>query len=461
MKNRNRMKHTFLLILLAALLTYGYAASAMTYAITSDNSWTSVVGNTDCPACTFNISPGVTFTLDHNGTCATCVFNNGNLNVTQNLTCQGCTFNTETITANNTNFNLQSSTNTFTQSNVTVSGTGFILVTAGLSLTNSQFVFKNSSYLNMDGGPFTASNTDLSFNSNSYFTATTPSITIQNNSEILIGDGTAASTAYMFLNGPTLSIYDNSLIKISNQNNYYQNWGSYTYYSSGGGSTTYSTLSNNINCNQGAVTSYTNSCVMNEVYGCATLNGSGLAACSTLATANIDLAASESSPGTVSLAWTDNTTSPADTYTIERSTGNNSWSSIATVTANSYITSGYHYTDNDAPAGAIDYRIARTDANGVSIYSPVTLVTVTATGALHIGIHPNPATGSRFYITTGGTEELLVNVYTATGQLLYHTALQGQTQYAIQLSSQPLSLSAIIVQTIYRNNTRSFPLLVQ
>jgi len=461
MKNQTRMKKTLLLIILAAALTHGNKASANTYSITSNTDWISVVGNASCWTCTFNITPGVTFTLDYNGTCGTCTFNNGSLSVTQNLTCQGCTFTTETITANSTELNLQSSTNSFNQSAVTVSGTGFILVTAGLSLTNSQFVFNGGSYLNMNGGAFTASNSQITFNLNSYFTATSGPVSLKNNSEILIGDGTYASTAYMFFNGPTLQIYDNSLVKISNQKNYYANWNTYTYYPTSGGSTSISTQSNNLNCNYGAVTGYARSCVMNEVYGCATINGSGLAACSTLATANIDLAASESTPGTVSLAWTDNTAASADTYTIERSTGNNSWSAIATVSANSYTTSDYHYTDNDAPAGAIDYRIARTDANGPTIYSPVTLVTVTAIAGMHIGIHPNPATGSRFYVTTSGTEELLVNVYTTTGQLLYHTALQGQTQYAIQLPSQPLSLSALIVQTIYQNNTRSFPLLVQ
>lgn len=461
MKNRTRMKQTLLLIILAAALMHGNKASANTYTITSNTSWSTVVGNTSCWTCTFNITPGITFTLDYNGTCGTCTFNDGDLNVTQDLTCQGCSFTTDTITANNTELNLQSITNTFTKSFVTVGGTGNILVTAGLSLTNSQFVFNSSSYLNMNGGAFTASNSQLSFNSSSYFTAASGPISVENNSEILIGDGTGSSTAYMFLNGPSLQIYDNSLVKISNQKNFYENWGSYTYYPISGGSTSYSTNSNNLNCNQGAVTGYANSCVTNEVFGCATLNGSGLAACSTLATANIDLAASESTPGTVNLAWTDNSAASADTYTIERSTSNNSWSAIATVSANSYTISDYHYTDNDAPAGAIDYRIARTDANGPTIYSPVTLVTVTAIAGVHIGIHPNPATGSFFYVTTGGTEELLVNVYTTTGQLLYHTALQGQTQYAIQLPSQPLSFSALIVQTIYQNNTRSFPLLVQ
>lgn len=461
MKNRTRMKRTLLLIILTAALLQAHKASANTYTITTSTDWLTVVGSNSCWTCTFNINAGATFTLDYNGTCGTCTFNNGTLSVTQNLTCQACTFNTETITASNIELNLQSNTNNFNNSSVTIGGTGFILVTAGLSLTNSQFVFNNSSYLNMNGGAFTASNSQVTFNSSSYFTATSGPISVENNSEMLIGDGTNNSTAYMHLNGPALQIYDNSMVKISNQKNYYQNGNSYKYFPTSGGSSSISTNGNHLNCNQGAVTGYANSCSNNYVYGCATLNGSGLAACSTLATANIDLTASESAPGTVNLAWSDNTTAPADTYTIERSTGNDSWTTIATVSANSYNTGDYHYTDNDAPAGAIDYRIARTDASGLTIYSPVSVVNGASITGMHLGIHPNPAAGGLFYITTIGTEELLVNVYTTTGQLLYHTDLKGQTQYAIQLPSQPLSLSAVIVQTIYQNNTRSFPLLVR
>ena len=101
------------------------------------------------------------------------------------------------------------------------------------------------------------------------------------------------------------------------------------------------------------------------------------------------------------------------------------------------------------------------DDDGNTAYSSICSVNISAAGNTHISIYPNPASGGRFYITTAGTDQLLVNIYTSTGQLLLHTTLQGQTQYPVQLPSQPLSLSAVVVQTIYQNNTRSFTLLVR
>jgi hypothetical protein len=87
-------------------------------------------------------------------------------------------------------------------------------------------------------------------------------------------------------------------------------------------------------------------------------------------------------------------------------------------------------------------------------------VTLAAAGS-QLSIHPNPAIGGRFYINTPYTGEMVVNVYTSTGQLLLHTSLQGQTQYAIQLPLQSLSLSAVVVQTISQNGNGAFTVLVR
>ena len=116
-----------------------------------------------------------------------------------------------------------------------------------------------------------------------------------------------------------------------------------------------------------------------------------------------------------------------------------------------------HSTDN-TPSAA-DNGAVRTDANGTITYSPISTTTVAAAIA-RIGIHPNPATGGRFYLSTTDADEIVVNVYTSTGQLLLHTALQGQTEYPIQLPTQTLSLSTVFVQVVSHNSTQTFTVLV-
>lgn len=453
-------QYLWLTLLIAVLANNPYEGLATTYSITSNTTWTAVVGSTNCWTCTFNITPGKTFTLNYSGTCGTCTFNNGNLNITQNLTCQGCSFTTDTITASGVVMNLQSTTNTFTNTFLTMSGAGEVEVTAGMSVTNSNFVFTNTSYFFADGGTVTFSNSTVTFKSSSYLLANAGPISLKNNTDLVAGDGTLASTAYLNFNGPTLNIYDNSLIKVSNQNNYYANWGSYTYYPTSGGSTSYSTTSNNLNCNYAGHSGYANSCVTNYVYGCATMNGSGMAACSILAVADLSLTAKESGPTQVALTWTDNESTPADHYSVERSTGNNQWTAIGNVAAHTYVSAEYQFTDEDAPAGMLYYRIERIDADNGTLYSPISTISLSPVNAT-IGIHPNPASGGYFYLSTSSAESIIVNVFTSTGQLLLHTVLQGQTQYPIQLPTQGLSLTAIVVQTIGANTTRSFTVLVR
>jgi hypothetical protein len=84
-----------------------------------------------------------------------------------------------------------------------------------------------------------------------------------------------------------------------------------------------------------------------------------------------------------------------------------------------------------------------------------------AAAAGTIGIYPNPATGHTFFITVPNTEQLTVNIFTVTGQLLSRQSLQGQVQYQLLLPSQLLSGNAVIVQAITTTGKQAFPLLLQ
>jgi len=328
---------------------------------------------------------------------------------------------------------------TFTGTAVTMTGTAKFTAQALTMQTSSSLTMTGTSNLSVTyASTFTGSTANLSGNANLSGT----SMTLGSNSYFQIGDGSITSGAYVNLSS-TFSDDNTSTLAIANNNNYLH-------------STTSAWSTNTISCG-GA--SPQHACATNYLFGCATVTNNHPLACTVLAEASIDLNASESAPGMVALSFTDNGAVATCHYEIQRSAGNDSWTTIGNIEANGYTTK-YDYTDANAPSGRIDYRIERIDEDGKTAFSSIFSVTVTATGNTNIGIHPNPATGGRFYITAASTAEMLVNVYTTTGQLLMHTALQGQTEYPVQLSAQAASLSIVVVQTVSRNTTRSFTVLV-
>ena len=343
---------------------------------------------------------------------------------------------------------LTTSGGSFTASGTTVSSTYAISLTnTPASFTNSTF---NGSGLSTSGSTLALNNTNstitysaqffttqVSLNGSSNLTA--QSLSLQNGTWLAIGNGSTGSNANVDIQYSP-SIDATSTLAIANNNNYLQ-----------------SSISGTGNCG-GA---YPHACASGYVYGCATIKNSGTPVfCTVLTAASINLSAAITTPGQVALSWTDNeTATAADHYTIQRNTGNNEWTNVGTTAAGS-TTGDYYFTDANAPAGSVDYRIQRTDADGNIAYSAVASVTLALAGS-PLSIHPNPAIGGRFYLNTPSTGETVVNVYTSTGQLLLHTSLQGQTQYLIQLPVQGLSLSAVVVQTISQNGNGAFTVLVR
>jgi hypothetical protein len=383
----------------------------------------------------------------------------------QGLTTSGGSFSaaSSTVSASNavslTNTPTTITSSTFSGQSLTTSGGTFkatsstVSITNAISLTNTADTVISSNYsgqsISTSAGTFYANNSTL----NSTYTATfsntqaklvgntsltAQQLSLQNGTWFAVGDGTLGSTANINL---TYSSSEDatSTLAIANNNNYLK-----------------SSTTGTGNCG-GA---YPHACASGYVYGCATItNGGSPVYCTVLAIASMNLSAAVTGPGQVALTWTDNETSNAEHYTIQRNTGNNAWTDIGTTTAGN-TTGDYYFTDANAPAGNVDYRIQRTDADGNILYSPVASVNLTLAGS-SLSIHPNPAIGGRFYINTPYTGEMVVNVYTSTGQLLLHTSLQGQTQYSIQLPEQNLSMSAVVVQTISQNGNGAFTVLVR
>jgi hypothetical protein len=456
---------TRILSVLLAAIIYQTAIAGATYSITASVS-SSIMGAdgfSSCPACTFNISPGVTFTINTGGTCTGCTFNGGTLDISSSSTVAWdgvTTFNNETVQINNTttfqgialtNDSLQVNSNITLGTNAsTISGSHIDLkaatITANKSVTatNSFFALSNTSEYYMNGGALTLSGSTMYLNDNSYIYANSQLI-LQSTSAIYVGDGTTTSGAYLYYNTSNLDIVDNSFIKVLGSANYYFNWHAYNYYvtSTTGAATAYAGLG----------TPYT--------YGCAVLNKLGAGSCAVLAISEIDLTAVAAGSNAAALTWSDPQSSTAGSYEVQRSTGNSAWATIADISAVTN-TAGYHYEDASAPAGTDDYRIVRIDQHGDPSYSTVSSVTIAAAATTgNIRLYPNPATGHTFFITTPNTEQLTVNIFTVTGQLLSRQSLQGQVQYQLLLPSQLLPGNAVIVQAITTTGKQAFPLLLQ
>jgi len=487
---------------------------AQTYPIHSNKNFTALSPSASwCTGCVFNIDPGVTLTINTNVGCTNCVFNggillettgfaftggtinvdtmsitqttnfypgssggvkftNGKLETTVALTCQACSFTNETVHIDQPiagSFTLQASgaytSSTITGSTFTVNQ-GQFYANIATTITNSTLTLNNSAKVKADNGQFALSGSTLAMNGSSSFSMTSGPLALSNNSNIIIGDGTSGSTASLFFNGGGgsggVNLYDNSLIKVFNGKNSYQNNAAYTYTSAAGATTPYATQSNTISCNHGATTGNANSCATNFVYGCATMNGSGAVACTVLAMADLHLSAIGTDAGKIALTWSDAYNTTADHYLVQRNTTGNNWETLTSIIAGGYTPGEYEFNDATPLAGTDHYRIARVDKDGNILYSTISTVTIDAsanTGA--ISIYPNPVTGHTFFIRTPSTEELVLNVYTLTGQLLFHTSLKGQTQYPIHLPAPAAANSVIIAQVIGNTHTQAFTLLNQ
>lgn len=333
----------------------------------------------------------------------------------------------------------------FTGTSVSLNGNAAInAATSTSNLTGGSTLLMNgNSSITLDNG-FDINNSNATLYGNAFIATTGGSLKVENHSYVTVGDGSSTSYAYLRSHS-AMSVLTSSTVAIAHSNN--------NYHADAG-----SVAGNTFNCGSG----YPNACSAAYEYGCATITSSGTLACTILAVADINLSAVLTGTDRVSLSWTDEQSANAAQYLVQRNSGNDQWTTIATVSAGGYTTGEYSYTDADAPSGSIDYRIERIGQDDKTGYSPVSAVTITAGNAnTQIGIHPNPAIGGNVYITTPNTSELIVNVYTITGQLLMRTQLKGQTQYPVRLPSQASSLSTVVVQVIGQSGTQSFTLLVR
>jgi hypothetical protein len=383
---------------------------------------------------------------------------------------------------------------TFSGDHIAMSGTSSATFNGGMSLTNGKFTTSNTAAVTVNG-VFTSSNSTLSFSNSSSFNPSSNanisggSVTVNDNakldpsstltvtgSTVTVNSSGAISASSIDLESTNTNLNDSSTLTASgtltvgtgsdltiggdagsagagvSASNLDVTGGSLVGVASD--SSTLTLSSGKFKNDHGTVT------IAKTTTGCETLNNSGAVTCVTLAVADINLTAVLAGSNTVELSWTDAQNSTADNYLVQRSTGNDSWTTITTISANTNTTGAYHVEDQTAPAGTTDYRIVRVGHDGNSSYSAICTITITHTAA-PISIYPNPTSGHTFFIAAPNTGQLVVNIFTLAGQLVMRTTVQGQAQYPVQLPSQLLPGTAVIVQTIQAEQTLSFPLLLR
>jgi hypothetical protein len=432
---------------IAFLVISVHLQAGTTYSVTSNKSWN---GNypSFCSGCTFNISAGVTLTLNTNATCSNCTMNGGTITMTNDFTFQQSAFNNTTVNVGNHTFNLQNNGTSFSNTVLNATGAGNFNPTGSLSITGSVFNFKGASSFNNSGGQLDITSSKLYFYDSSFFNATAGPVNLNSSSQMIAGDGTIPSKAYLLFNGPTLNLVDaGSALYLGNLNNYYYNWSTYNSLSN---SKTYTTTNNNKNCGG----SGQNSCKAQFYFGCGSFSNVGAVTCTTLATTISDFSVVRSG-NEAKLRWTLSDAEQNSYFKIEHSTDAIHFVPITTMDA-AGNDSHYTYTDLSPETGENDYRISFINPDGKISYSKI--ISIMMNTSTEISAFPNPATGGQFYIQMPTSESATITVYSLQGQLLYMNTLTGQTKYSVHLP-QTNNRQFLVVHIVTRENSSTFNLL--
>ena len=354
-------------LLIAALLIATFGKAQTVYNVTSNKNWSNNYPTT-CNSCTFNISSGVTVTVD------------------RNITLQNPTFNGGTVVVNDNSVTLQlkngAGRSNFNNTKFVLNNKSLITGAAPMYLTNSTFTFKSEARFNPQQ-TLELSNSKLYFYGDSYMLATGSAINLKNNSMIVAGDGTIGSDAYLYMFGPFVTLYDNSAMVIANSNNYYFNWS--PYYGAANNKWNI-TLLNAFNCGSG----FPNSCAMASVYGPVNMLPSGVVAGNTLPVVLSDFSVRLWNNQT-ELSWITDQESNSDRFEVERSIDGTNWTSIAKIAAkgNSSIQSKYAFVDRTPAAGINYYRLKMVDLDNTFDFSEVKSVRTEM--STNLRVFPNPA----------------------------------------------------------------------
>ena len=157
----------------------------------------------------------------------------------------------------------------------------------------------------------------------------------------------------------------------------------------------------------------------------------------------------------VDLNWTVGDNDQANTYEIERSSDDKSFSKIGEV-ANSADLKSYSFVDANAGAGTHYYRVLETDLNGKSVYSKVVSATISA-GDFAVSVLNNPSRGgtnAQLQINAVGAGTAFIELWTVGG---HRMSLQqeaiGAGTTTIPVPTSGLPAGSYVLKVMVGNNT--------
>jgi Secretion system C-terminal sorting domain len=421
---------TFTLFIAMTFLLATTSQSQTTYTVSSSRTWQnggSSAYPSNCANCTFNIASGATLTIDKDVTCQNCTFNGGIINMTS------FTLTLQTNSSKNTYF---------TNTRFLVYGSSLIKGSAPIYITNSTFIFYGTSQFNSQK-ILELSNSRLNFYGSSYMNATGGPVNLKNNSSFVAGDGTLASTGYIYINGPQLNLYDISTVVMANRNNYYFNWNDYY---SASNNKSYSTKVNAMNCGSG----YPHACSMPYLYGTASLTSGGVLNINYLPVTLTDFTTRLLTNHTVAITWSTQQETNSAYFSIERSVDGTQWVPVGTVTAkgNSGNVSKYAFTDVHPAEGMAYYRLRMVDLDNSYMLSEIK--SVKSTTIQNISVCPNPT--HDFVNVTVTSDAKKIRLMQATGQVLQERTLTGNST-VVSLPVQQYTTGTYMVQVMNTNGS--------
>ena len=401
--------------------------AATTYNITSGTSWSSYMPSY-CNNCIINVSSDVTLGLN-SGMCNNCTFSGGTLNVTGGFSFQSSSISNTTINVTSS-FNMWNSNSL---NNVILNMTSGSVSPGLLTVNNSTITLNNTASIT-GNGQLDLDGSIVYLNDNTHLLANA-AVNLKNGSKIIVGDGSKTSKAYFYANSSVNLKDASSYVIISNTSNYFYSWSGFT-----APGHTYSTV---INYNP-------------KYMGSAVLSSTGILPITVLPIMIGNVKGTVTGGNSVKLSWTLTDASGRETMQIEHSTDATHFTTVTSVAING-SDGGYTYTDESPESGENDYRIKLTGADGAISYSKIISIKITAT-ASSLRVFPNPCSGGNFQIRFPAVQSAMIRVFTLDGKLLYMNAVNGQSQYAVNVPATG-ETRILVVQIITKEKTSSFNLV--
>ncbi len=166
-------------------------------------------------------------------------------------------------------------------------------------------------------------------------------------------------------------------------------------------------------------------------------------------------------PTGIQLNWETFSEQNTSHFEIERSLDGTSFTPIGNINAagNSSSTRSYTYTDIQAPAKTIFYRLKMVDLDRTYKYSPVIAIK-NSSALVTLELFPNPATDViRVQIPSDRKEKTSIRITDASGKQVHTESLQlneGTNAISIPISHLPTGTYYLIVETESGKQSRSF-----